>query len=70
MSANTAMNVETTGNAPAAPRAPYVRPTVEALGSWSALTMQVSIPISLDFSSVERLRVDRDDADGASDFDR
>ena len=70
MSANASKNVETNGNTPATPRAPYMRPAVEALGSWSALTMQVSIPISLDFSSLDRLRTDHDDADGSSDFDR
>lgn len=69
MSAN-AKNVETNGSTPATPRAAYVRPAVEALGSWSALTMQASIPISLDFGSLDRLRTDHDDADGRSDFDR
>jgi hypothetical protein len=70
VSANAAKYVETNGSITATPRAPYVRPDVEALGSWSALTMQLSIPISLDFGTVDRLRTERDDADGKSDFDR
>jgi hypothetical protein len=70
VSANAAQNVETNGDIPTIPRAPYVRPAVEALGSWSALTMQVSVPISLDFGTLDRLRTDDDDAEGSSDFVR
>ena len=40
MSPNAIPNAEPCGTTPAAPRAPYVPPTLEALGSWSALTMQ------------------------------
>ena len=40
MSPNAHRSPATTELAVAAPRAPYVPPTLESLGSWSAITMQ------------------------------
>ena len=36
-------------------RAPYVRPTLEALGSWSALTLQQTVPVTFDQPAIALL---------------
>lgn len=56
MSHNSPITATSGQQSPAAPRAPYVRPTLEPLGSWSALTTQLSIPGGfIDFPIVRKL---------------